>query len=132
MISLSAIIIALVSAESANATMMLQTRDTACGDGQNQVVTQYSNTCCPGVRKHGNGTTLCCYKGSDGGCRQTDCDDDLSSCQGTFVIDDPDYAENVKNATGVTINNPNSGPHNTPMLGMVAGLTAMVVAISVS
>ncbi|XXG94238.1 hypothetical protein Hte_000492 [Hypoxylon texense] len=132
MVSLSTVLVAIISAGAANATMMLQARDTACGEGQGEVVTQHTHTCCPGVVKHDNSTVLCCYGGSQGGCGQTNCDHDLSTCQHTFNIDDPNYAENVMEALNITVRVPNSSPHDTPMLGMVVGLAAVVAAMGVS
>ncbi|KAI1381944.1 hypothetical protein F4677DRAFT_458262 [Hypoxylon crocopeplum] len=141
MVSLSTILIAALSVAAASATEVLQARDSTCGSGQGEILTQKSHVCCPGVMKATHDGTFCCYGGSEDGCGQVTCFDDLSTCKETFDVDDPNYAGNIKNKLGITVNSPGGGSSgnpgsnramamNSPLLGMVAGLVALPILTS--
>ncbi|KFX88631.1 hypothetical protein V490_07510 [Pseudogymnoascus sp. VKM F-3557] len=90
--------IAVLSASSISA---LQTRD-VCGEGYGEIISGDIKVCCPGTMKTDDTTTYCCLGGSDTGCGQVTCFDDLSSCKGKVDVSSPDYASTIASLTGST------------------------------
>ena len=83
-------------------------QDNYCGDNQGVVLTSTGYHCCPGSIVHQDGKVMCCVGGKCTG-KVTGCKEDPSDCKSTFDVDDPNYKQNVKDKTGITVNTAN-GP----------------------
>ncbi|KAI0378023.1 hypothetical protein F5Y04DRAFT_284259 [Hypomontagnella monticulosa] len=128
MVSFSTAFVTALAAATTNA-LEITGVELACGN-QTEIITIGIDVCCPGVMKNAHGITYCCPGGSSDGCGKATCLDDLSTCDGTFNVADPKYAENIKNALNITVNNPNaSNTVGVPMYNLIFGMVASLVIV---
>lgn len=90
-----------ISANNSDSILTYSIQD-VCGEGYGEIISGDIKVCCPGTMKTDDTTTYCCLGGSDTGCGQVTCFDDLSSCKSKVDVSSPDYASTIASLTGST------------------------------